>query len=67
MNIRTHDLFQFFDDGQRAFRLKKLIKDCPKFNLTIYTSAWKAGYYSARDNFGLKDGFQNFLRNLDNA
>jgi hypothetical protein len=66
MNIRTHDLYEFFDTGQRAFRLKKSIKDCPKFEQEIYCKAWKSGYRMSGQRFGLNDGFKQFLKKLDN-
>lgn len=64
-NVRTMDLFQFFDEGQRAYRLKRSTKDCPNFDLEIYKKAWKSGFKLALRGFGLKDGFQQFLYEIE--
>jgi hypothetical protein len=46
-------LRSLMDDGQRAYRLRKSIGDCPNFELDSYKSAWKAGYYTARSRVSL--------------
>lgn len=38
-----------FEDGQRAYRLRYRVCDCPKFDDEINIRLWKAGYYAARD------------------
>jgi hypothetical protein len=64
-NIQTKDLLEFFDAGQRSFRLKRSISDCPDFKEEIYCKAWKSGFRLALRHFGLRDGFQQFLYQID--
>lgn len=47
--MKTSDLLQFIEDGQRAFRLRYSIRDCPNYDEVVCRKAWRAGYYSARD------------------
>ena len=48
------EIKQIIDDGQRAFRLKKSITDCPNFDSSIHRKAWKAGFYSAMDRVSVE-------------
>jgi hypothetical protein len=65
MNIRSMDLVQFVDDGQRAYRLKKSIGDCPKFDIEAYRQAWRAGFFSARDRVSVAAATRTLLKELD--
>jgi hypothetical protein len=63
--MKTMDLVQFVDDGQRAYRLKKSINDCPDFDIYAYKQAWRAGYFSARDGVSVSAAVKTLLTELD--
>jgi|688.fasta_scaffold521728_2 hypothetical protein len=65
--MKTIDLLQFIEEGQRAYRLKKSIGDCPNFDNQPYRKAWKAGYYSARYGVSAKAALETLLKELDGA
>jgi len=63
-NISTADIQEFLNDGQRAYRLRKSIADCPAFDNEVFRRAWKAGYHSARQGVSPDAAIQTFLRDL---
>ena len=59
----TLPLSLFVKDGQRSFRLKKELKDCPEFSLPIRGKAWRAGWRSASRG-GLSAAGQKFFEKM---
>ena len=48
-DVRTADLYEWIESGQRAFRSGKSEFDCPRFRMAIYYKAWKAGFRGAEN------------------
>ncbi len=53
------------DDGQRAYRLRKSIGDCPSFDDPVFIQAWKHGYRSSMRKFTLEKAFNDFINLIE--
>jgi hypothetical protein len=56
-----------FDDGERAYRLRKPPSACPAFDDPIDRATWKCGYYSTRDRVSKEAALATLRRELNMA
>ena len=63
-DMRTQDLFSFIDDGQRAYRLRRTLDDCPAFEDEVFRKAWRAGFIGATYGRSVQTILNELIREL---